>query len=50
MMDRVLASLDFCFWYLEDVVVASSYETQHLNHLQQLFQRLQAQAHGLVIN
>jgi hypothetical protein len=45
MMDRVLAGLDFCFWFLEDMVVASVTYEQHLNSL---FHRLQE--HGLVIN
>jgi hypothetical protein len=48
MMDRILAGLDFCFWYLDDVIVASDSYQQHLLHLEQLFSRLQA--HGLVIN
>jgi hypothetical protein len=48
MMDRVLAGLDFCFWYLDDIIVASSSRQEHLGHLQQLLQRLQD--HGLVIN
>ncbi len=48
MMDRVLAGLDFCFWYLDDVVVASVSYEQHLQHLHLLFQWLQE--HGLVIN
>jgi hypothetical protein len=48
MMDRILAGLDFCFWYLDDVIVASASYQQHLLHLEQLFSRLQA--HGLVIN
>jgi hypothetical protein len=48
MMDRILAGLDFCFWYLDDVIVASPSHQQHLLHLEQLFSHLQA--HGLVIN
>jgi hypothetical protein len=48
MMDRILAGLDFCFWYLDDVIVASPSHQQHLLHLEQLFTHLQA--HGLVIN
>jgi hypothetical protein len=48
MMDWVLAGLDFCYWYLDDVVVASVTYEQHPQHLHLLFQRLQE--HGLVIN
>jgi hypothetical protein len=48
MIERVLAGLDFCYWYLDDVVVASVTYEQHLRHLHLLFQRLQE--HGLVIN
>jgi hypothetical protein len=36
------------FWYLDDVVIASSSYEQHLDHPQQLFHHLQA--HRLVIN
>jgi hypothetical protein len=48
MMDRILSGLDFCFWYLDDIIVASSSSKQHLAHLHLLFQRLRE--HGLVIN
>jgi hypothetical protein len=48
MMDRILSGLDFCFWYLDDIITASPSSEQHLAHLRLLFQRLQE--HGLVIN
>jgi hypothetical protein len=47
-MDRILGGLDFVFAYLDDVIVASRSDTEHLHHLHLLFQRLQAA--GLVIN
>jgi cleavage and polyadenylation specificity factor subunit 1 len=47
-MDRILSSLDFVFAYLDDVIVASRSDTEHLLHLCLLFQRLQDA--GLVIN
>ena len=48
MMDRVLAGLDFAFAYLDDIIVASRSEAEHLVHLRLLFERLQQ--FGLVIN
>jgi cleavage and polyadenylation specificity factor subunit 1 len=47
-MDRILSGLDFVFAYLDNVIVASRSETEHLHHLHLLFQRLQDA--GLVIN
>ncbi len=41
MVDRILSGLDFCFWYLGDVVVASASYEQRLPHLYDFFQRLQ---------
>jgi hypothetical protein len=47
-MDEVLAGLDFTFCYLDDILIASSSEEEHLQHLQQVLQRLQQ--YGLVLN
>ncbi len=47
MMDRVLANLNFVFAYLDDIIVASRTEAEHLQHLHLLFQRLSQ--FGLVI-
>jgi hypothetical protein len=47
-IDRILSGLDFVFAYLDDVIVASRSEAEHLHHLHLLFQRLQDA--GLVIN
>ncbi len=48
MMDQVFAGLDFVFWYLDDIVVASISKEQHLIHLQLVLDRLRE--HGLVLN
>jgi hypothetical protein len=47
-MDKVLAGLDFAFCYLDNILIASSTEDEHLQHLQQVLQRLQQ--YGLVLN
>ncbi len=36
-MDEVLAGLDFAFCYLDDILIASSSEDEHLQHLQQVY-------------
>ena len=47
-MDEVLAGLDFAFCYLDDILIASSSEEEHLQHLQLVLQRLQQ--YSLVLN
>jgi hypothetical protein len=47
-VDTVCRGLDFVFTYLDDILIASVSETEHLDHLEQLFVRLNA--NGLVIN
>ncbi len=47
-MDRVLSGLDFIFIYLDDVIIASRSEKEHIHHLRILFQRLSDAS--LVIN
>lgn len=47
-MDEILRDLDYCYPYIDDILVASQDETQHLEHLQHVFQRLQD--HGVMIN
>ena len=47
-MDRVMAELEGCFVYLDDILVASKTEEEHARHLHLVFQRLRQ--HGLVIN
>jgi len=47
-IDEVLRGLDFCYAYIDDILVASKSEEEHLQHLRILFNRLQD--HGVVIN
>ncbi|HBK82804.1 MAG TPA: hypothetical protein DDZ41_04280, partial [Flavobacterium sp.] len=39
-MDQVLRGLDFCFVYIDDVLLASRTEEEHMQHLQLFFERL----------
>ena len=48
LMDSVLRGLDFVFVYLDDILVASSSVDEHLVHLREVFQCLDA--HGLIVN
>jgi Reverse transcriptase (RNA-dependent DNA polymerase) len=48
LMDQVLRGLDYCFMYLDDVLVASSTMDEHMEHLEAVFSRLR-QA-GLLLN
>jgi len=48
LMDRVLAGLPYVFCYLDDIIIASQTDEQHLQHLRQVFSRLRDA--GLVIN
>lgn len=47
-VDEVLLGLDFCFGYLDDILVFSSSPEVHQQHLRQLFQRLKD--YGILIN
>jgi hypothetical protein len=47
-MDRALSGLEGSFWYLDNIITASTDEKQHVVDLDNLFRRLQA--NGLVIN
>ncbi|KAL1518322.1 hypothetical protein ABEB36_001961 [Hypothenemus hampei] len=47
-MDTVLRGLNFCYCYIDDIIVASSGPEQHMQHLRQIFQRLRK--YGLSIN
>jgi hypothetical protein len=38
-IDGVLRDLDFCYAYIDDVLVASTSEDEHGQHLRTLFQR-----------
>ena len=48
LMDSICQPFDFVFVYLNDILVASSTQAEHKNHLQLLFQRLAD--FGLVVN
>lgn len=47
-IDTVLRGLDFCFCYLDDILIASRTESKHKEHLRQVLQRLKE--YGLSIN
>ena len=47
-MDNVTRGLEFAFVYIDDILVSSTDETEHLTHLRTLFQRLRE--NGLVVN
>ncbi|UYV66573.1 hypothetical protein LAZ67_4002149, partial [Cordylochernes scorpioides] len=48
LINEVLQGLDFAYAYIDDVLIASDSEYQHVSHLQQLFGRLRD--YGLTIN
>lgn len=48
LMDSVLRDMPFLFVYLDDILVASSSQEEHVLHLRRLFERLTE--HGLIIN
>lgn len=47
-IDGVLRGLDFCYAYIDDILVASASDEEHREHLRILFERLQR--YGLIIN
>lgn len=47
-MDQVLRGLDFCYVYIDDILVASASPEEHQQHLRLVFERLTH--HGLIIN
>lgn len=47
-IDEVLLGLDFCYAYIDDILVASSSEEKHRQHLRILFERLRK--YGVIIN
>ncbi|UYV84321.1 hypothetical protein LAZ67_X001842 [Cordylochernes scorpioides] len=48
LINEVLQGLDFAYAYIDDVLIASDSENQHVSHLQQLLGRLRD--YGLTIN
>lgn len=47
-MDEVLQGLDFCYDYIDDILIASETLDEHLAHLEIVFKRLKK--YGVVIN
>lgn len=47
-LDRVLRGLDFAWWYIDDIIIASRDEEEHRNHLEEILKRLED--HGLTVN
>lgn len=47
-MDDVLRGLDFCYNYIDDLLIASATPEEHLRHLRLVLERLHD--HGLLIN
>jgi len=47
-IDEVLRDLDFCYAYIDDVLVASGSEEEHEHHLHTLFQRFNE--YGVLLN
>jgi len=39
-MDGILIGLDFCYTYIDDILIASSSPKEHYEHLKVLFERL----------
>ena len=47
-MDQVLRGLDFCYNFIDDVLVASHSPEEHKQHLRQIFECLRD--YGIIIN
>lgn len=47
-INKVLHGLDFCYAYIDDILVALTSKKEHEEHLRQLFSRLDA--YGIRIN
>ena len=47
-IDQTLRGLQFCYAYIDDLLIASHTPDEHIEHLRQVFQRLSD--HGIVIN
>ena len=47
-MDNILRGLDFCYGYIDDLLIASRNRAEHLQHLRLVFERLSQ--HGIVVN
>lgn len=47
-MHQVLKGLDFCYAYIDDILIASDNHEQHLFHIRQVFERITE--YGIMIN
>ena len=47
-MDHIFSGMGFIFVYVDDVLIASSSITQHIQHLQEVFRRFSR--HGMLLN
>lgn len=48
LLDQILSDLDYCFVYIDDLLIASSSLDEHLIHLREILDRLQK--HNLTVN
>ena len=48
LMDRIFTGLDYVFVYIDDILIASSSESEHKVHLRQVLARLEQ--HGISVN
>ncbi|GBM72258.1 Transposon Ty3-I Gag-Pol polyprotein [Araneus ventricosus] len=46
-MNEIVGDLDYCFVYLEDILIVPTDESEHLKHLEEIFRRFQK--YGLVV-
>lgn len=47
-IDEVLLGLEFCYGYIDDILIFSSSQEEHKSHLRQLFERLKQ--YGILVN
>ena len=47
-IDQVLRGLPFCYGYIDDLLIASATEEEHMDHLRAVLQRLSD--HGILVN
>ena len=47
-MDEVLEGLEYCFVYVDDVLIGSKSQEEHMQHLREVLSRLEE--HGIVLN
>ena len=48
LLDHILQGLDYCFVYIDDILIASSSLDEHLVHLREIFRRLDQ--HHMIVN